>query len=272
MDKYQVSDQAKLQYQCEGVTVLRNVISQPWLDRLAAAIERDIATPGPFYHGYQAKDGKGKFHGNLRIWENDADFSAYCQHSVLPGIAQQLFASDSVNLLYDQLFVKEPGTLNPTRWHSDQPYWPIKGQQILSFWLSLDPVDKENGALEFIRGSHRWNRWFQPEAFGEGSGAEYERNHDIEQMPDIEGHRDDYDIVSWDLQPGDLYVFHGMTVHGASGNRSNHRRRRGYTVRYIGDDIRYDQRKGLSLPICNEKMKQGEKLHGAQYPQVLAKV
>jgi len=167
--------------------------------------------------------------------------------------------------------VKEPGTLNPTRWHSDQPYWPIKGQQILSFWLSLDPVDKASGALEFVRGSHRWNRWFQPEAFGEGSGAEYERNPDFEPMPDIEGNRGEFDIISWDLQPGDLYVFQGMAVHGVSGNRSTSRRRRGYTVRYIGDDIRYDQRKGLSLPICNEHMSHGDRLAGPQYPQVIAK-
>jgi len=99
MDDYRVTEEAKFEYREQGVTVLRNVISQVWLDRLDAAIERDIVSPGPFYYGYNASDGQGRFHGNLRIWENDPDFANYCQHSVLSGIAQQLFASESVNLL-----------------------------------------------------------------------------------------------------------------------------------------------------------------------------
>lgn len=268
---YSISQQQLEDYQRDGVIVLRDVISQAWLDELAKAVERDIATPGPFFHGYNPKDGKGKFHGNLRIWENDPTFKDYCINSVLPDIAAQLMASETVNLLYDQLFVKEPSTLNATRWHSDQPYWPIKGTQILSFWLCLDPVSQKSGALEFVRGSHLWGRWFQPESFGEGSGAEYEINEHFETMPDIESCREEYDIVSWDLKPGDLYVFQGMTVHGAKGNSTSDVRRRGYTVRYIGDDIRYDHRKGLSKPICNAQMQQGQKLTGAQYPKVYPK-
>ncbi|EPJ45490.1 MAG: hypothetical protein OFPI_36660 [Osedax symbiont Rs2] len=265
-DTFQVSDEIKAEYKEHGVVVLRNVISEQWLALLAAAVERDITSPGPFYHGYNPKDGKGKFHGNLRIWENDCVFSDYCLRSVLPSIAAQLFTSERVNLLYDQLFVKEANTKNPTRWHNDQPYWPIQGQQILSFWLCLDPVDQKNGALEFVRGSHLWDRWFQPESFGEGSGAEYEINDRFEKMIDIEADRESFDIVSWDLKPGDLYVFQGMTVHGAKGNLTTDQRRRGYTVRYTGDDIRYDIRTGLSKPICNSQFQQGDKLGGEQYP------
>ncbi|MFT5705924.1 MAG: ectoine hydroxylase-related dioxygenase (phytanoyl-CoA dioxygenase family) [Oceanospirillaceae bacterium] len=267
-NEYQITDAHTTEYNDQGVIVLRDVISAPWLALLAQAVERDITEPGPFYHGYEPKDGKGKFHGNLRIWENDPVFKDYCLHSVLPSIAAQLMKSERVNLLYDQLFIKEANTMNPTRWHSDQPYWPIQGKQIVSFWLCLDTVDQKNGALEFVRGSHLWDRWFQPESFGEGSGAEYEINEDFETMLDIENNRDSYDIASWNLKPGDLYVFQGMTVHGAKGNSTTDQRRRGYTVRYVGDDIRYDIRKGLSTPICNSEMIQGDKLSGVQYPQV----
>ena len=35
-----------------------------------------------------------------------------------------------------------------------------------------------------------------------------------------------------------------MTVHGAGGNLRSDVRRRGYTVRYCGDDAVYDTRKG----------------------------
>ena len=41
----------------DGVLVLRNVVAPVWLERIAQAIERDIADPAPFVHGYAAADG-----------------------------------------------------------------------------------------------------------------------------------------------------------------------------------------------------------------------
>ncbi len=253
----------------DGAIVLRGIIDSTWRARLEAAVERDIAKPGPYYHGYETEDGKGRFHGNLRLWEHDPDFRDYCLKSSLPRIAAQLLGADKVNLLYDQLFVKEPHTGNRTRWHNDQPYWPISGWQVVSFWLALDPTTAENGAMEFVAGSHKWGRWFQPEAFGRTAGhGDYERNPDYEPMPDIEAARDDYEIVSWDLEPGDLYVFHGLTVHGAGGNERADLRRRGYTVRYTGDDVRYSTRAGSNANLRSESYTEGDVLDGEQYPIV----
>ena len=51
-------------------------------------------------------------------------------------------------------------------------------------------------------------------------------NPDLEDPPDIDGHRDDYDIVGWDMEPGDVLIFHPLVVHGSSGNASTTTRRR----------------------------------------------
>lgn len=256
-------------YDRDGVTVLRQIVDADWRVQLEAAIERDLQDPGPYFHGYQT-DAGGRFHGNLRLWERDTVFRDFCLHSSLPGIARQCLRASRINLLYDQLFVKEPGTSNPTRWHNDQPYWPIRGWQVLSIWVALDETSLESGALEFVRGSHRWNRWFQPEAFGRtATSSEYESNPDYEPVPDIDAARDQYDVVSWDLQPGDAYVFHGLTVHGAGGNRLASRRRRGYTIRYTGDDVLYDTRPGTNVHLRNPALRDGDTLDSAQYPVVL---
>ncbi len=77
-----------------------------------------------------------------------------------------------------------------------------------------------------------------------------------------------YDIISWDLEPGDVYVFHGLTVHGAGGNATINRRRRGYTVRYTGDDIVYDTRSGTNNHLRNTALKDGDALDSEQYPVV----
>ncbi len=265
-----VSDEARARYRRDGATVVPGAVEGHWLERLAAAIERDIANPGPFDHSYDV--GRSRFHGNLRIWENDPDFRAFCLESALPAIARAFLGGGRLNLLYDQLFVKEPGADHPTRWHNDQPYWPISGRDVISIWVALDRTTADKGRLEFVAGSHRWDRWFQPEPFGPNAsvdGSGYEINPDYEKMIDIENERDQHAILTWDLEPGDVYVFNGMTVHGARGNPTSDRRRRGYTVRYCGDDVRYDPRPGVSRPLLLEGTAAGERIDSDQCPLVV---
>jgi ectoine hydroxylase-related dioxygenase (phytanoyl-CoA dioxygenase family) len=254
-------------YERDGAVALQGVISDIELDELAAAIERDIDNPGPFFHGYESEEGR--FHGNLRLWETDTSLRALCLDSRLPAIARHYLRSRKVNLLYDQLFVKEAAMGQRTRWHNDQPYWPVRGWQILSIWIALDKTTAASGRLEFIRGSHRWGRWFQPEVFGKTDSIHYERNPDFEDIPDIEADRDRYEIISWDLEPGDAYLFHGLTVHGAGGNRLADQRRRGYTIRYTGDDITYDIRPGLSQPLVCPDLHPGGPLDCERFPVVI---
>ena len=265
---YAVSQKDIDAYNEDGVVPLRGLIDPGQLKSLAAAIEDDIREPGPFYHGY--KSDEGMFHGNMRLWETHPVFRDICLDSGLPSIAQAFFGSKKINLLYDQLFVKEAAMGQRTRWHNDQPYWPVRGWQVLSMWIALDKTTAENGRLEFIRGSHRWDRWFQPETFGKTESiSQYERNPEFEDIPDIEAERDKHDIISWDLDPGDVYLFHAMTVHGAGGNTLHNRRRRGYTVRYIGDDVVYDLRPGLSQPLVYDKLVSGQPLDSDRYPVVI---
>ena len=254
-------------YKDDGVVPLRGVVSDADLRRLADAIEQDIREPGPFYHGYESDEGR--FHGNMRLWETNETFRDICLNSDLPVIAQAFFEGSKTNLLYDQLFVKECAMSQRTRWHNDQPYWPIRGWQVLSIWIAIDETTAKNGRVEFIRGSHRWGRWFQPEVFGKTDAVTtYERNPEFEDIPDIEADRNNYDIVSWDLEPGDVYLFHAMTVHGAGGNLASDCRRRGYTVRYTGDDVVYDVRPGLSQPLVCEDLQPGGPLDSDRYPVV----
>jgi len=254
-------------YERDGVVLLRGMLDRDWIDALRAGIDDDIARPGPHVHGYQTEAGKGRFHGNLLLWQTHPTFRDYCLNSPLPALAAAMLRTDKVNLLYDQLFVKEPGAENPTPWHNDQPYWPVKGWGVISFWLALDPVTRESGAVEYVRGSHRWNRWYQPETFARG-GFQYDRNENYAAMPDIEQARDQYDIVSWDMQPGDLLCFHALALHGSGGNARRDVRRRGYTVRYVDRDCTYDPRPGSSKVIWTDAIKPGDRMDCALYPVV----
>jgi ectoine hydroxylase-related dioxygenase (phytanoyl-CoA dioxygenase family) len=251
-------------FQRDGALLLPGLIDEPWLSRLREAIERDIERPGPCFHGYQVEGGR--FHGNMRNWESDLDFRDYCLHSVLPEAAAGLLDVDEVRLYYDQLFVKEPGTNAPTRWHNDQPYWPVRGRPIMSFWLALDSVARENGALEFVRGSHRLGKWYQPEPFAPG-GSRYERNPDYVDIPDIDAEREQHEFLGWEMEPGDVVAFHALTVHGAPANLSS-ARRRGYTVRYCGPGMTYYAGPGTSPFLSDDALADGAPLEGDRYPVV----
>lgn len=270
MNKLEYASQAEIDaYNNDGAVPLRGLLDSNWLERLGKAIEDDIRSPGPFYHGYDSDEGL--FHGNLRLWESHPTFREICLDSHLPRVAQEFLGSEKINLLYDQLFVKESRMSQRTRWHNDQPYWPVSGEQVISIWIALDLTTEENGRVEFVRGSHLWDKWFQPEPFGKTEAINtYDRNPDYEDIPDIEDDRDSYDIISWDLEPGDVYIFSAMTVHGAGGNRLHDRRRRGYTIRYTGDGVTYQPRTGTSQPLHTDELREGDPLDCNQYPLIVS--
>jgi hypothetical protein len=130
--QHQVSQNDIAACEADGAVPLRAVISSAWLDRLRNSVEKDINDPGPWVHGYVPDNGEGRFHGNVRLWETDDVMREFCTDGPLPLLAAQFFSARNVNLFYDQLFVKEPGTENRTRWHNDLPYWPVRGRQIMS--------------------------------------------------------------------------------------------------------------------------------------------
>ena len=141
--------------------------------------------------------------------------------------------------------MKEPRTESRTPWHHDLPYYCIDGTQCVSFWTALDPVPRAV-SLELVAGSHRWGKSFMPKKF---IGVDYQREGEaLDTMPDIDGHRDEFEIVSFDVAPGDAIAFHFLTVHGAPGNVSASARRRAFVHRWVGDDVRFKVRPGEVSP------------------------
>jgi hypothetical protein len=67
-------------------------------------------------------------------------------------------------------------------------------------------------------------------------------------LPDIEANEADYDLVYFDAEPGDVIIHHPRTVHGSRGNVSAGQRRLAASIRYCGEDVRW-QRKATEMPI-----------------------
>ncbi len=79
--------------------------------------------------------------------------------------------------------------------------------------MSLDHADADV-TVQFVKGSHRWNKLFYPRIFEGGSDFNDDQTDTgIEPVPYISSNRDQYDIVAWVLEPGDTLVFDFHTLH-----------------------------------------------------------
>ncbi len=218
-----------------------------WVAPLAAGVERNLREPGPYGKRYTPEGRQGQFFGDDRNWRRIPEYEAFLRHSLAAAIAGALMGSRKVNLFREHVVVKEPGTEEPAPWHNDQPYWTVEGRQVCSLWIPLDPVPR-GGGVEYVAGSHRRGESYSPKRFADGADHPSSDDPRFLPVPDVEGRRGEYVLLGWDLEPGDGVAFHGLTPHGAPGNRGGRLRRRAASARWTGDDAVFTRRRGVESP------------------------
>jgi ectoine hydroxylase-related dioxygenase (phytanoyl-CoA dioxygenase family) len=98
--------------------------------------------------------------------------------------------------------------------------------------------------LEFVAGSHAEGRWYMPRSFVKKTAMVFDEGA-LEEVPDVEADRDRWPIVGWALEPGDAVAFDMLTLHAAGGSPT---RRRAFSLRLVGDDVRWAPRPHRTSP------------------------
>ncbi len=248
-----------------GALCLRAALSAEWMQIIADGFEQSLANPGPLSKDYG--EGEGRFFTDHAMYRRIAPLRQFVHESPLPGIAAELLNAGQLRLVDDHLLVKEPGTSNPTYWHHDFPYFQFDGDDFINFWVPLDPVTQDSGAMRFAAGSHRWGKLYHPVRIGKGDLIAQAEDLDGP-VPDIDAEPEKYPVMTWDLQPGDILVFHGKTLHAARPNTTLDRRRRALAIRYTGDDIRWRPRPYAPADESVRDLKAGEPIACEAYPLV----
>lgn len=252
-------------FQNDGAVALRGVFSKEWIEKLARGLDKNMEDPGEHRRNYTKDGDPGHFFGDYCNWQRIGEYEDFVRNSPAAAIARELMGSETSVFFHEHVVVKEPGTLDPTPWHHDQPYYCVDGDLNCSLWVPLDSVPKETG-VEFVKGSHKWGRWFTPQMF---IGQSYDNEEGFEPIPDIDAERDQHDFASFDLEPGDCAAFHFRTVHGAPGNTSQSNRRRALAFRWLGDDARFSRRKGVNSPPFPEvTLSKGDKMVSEWFPEI----
>ncbi len=151
-----------------------------------------------------------------------AAFDAIARDSAVLDMVAAVIGPDVI-LWLSHLFCKLPDTPRAVPWHQDGQYWPIRPWATCTVWLALDKVDRENGAMRVVPGSHRRRDWA----------------HHADASPDLtlnqvigDDQLAEQDTRYIELEPGQASLHDVGIVHGSAANRSG-RRRAGLALRYM---------------------------------------
>ena len=265
-----LTEQEKATYQRDGVVKVSGAFDPKWVDFLRKATTDNMNNPSEMAEEYAKSEKSTRFFGDQFIWTRNDDFKKFIFESEAAEIAAELMGANKINMFFDHLLVKEPGSVEPTPWHQDGPYWKIKGEQICSIWFAMDDVTEQSGGVRYVKGSHNTGICYRPQSFSGGGHDEYQDG-DMVSMPDIDATVASEDIVCYDLSPGDCLIHHANTIHGAKGNVSSNARRRGYATRWTGDDVVWDPRVGTTDVLRDPGLNFGDPLDSDLFPVVWEK-
>ena len=231
-------------YNKNGVVHMPQALSKQSLELAYAAYEWSLAHPGPGGGNIPSKTA-GTFYQDLANPDAFVNYDALIHHYDIRAILESLFIGEHAWFMYEQVFKKEGGETRRTPWHQDTPYLPVRGTDLAVLWISFGSLDLA-GTLEFVERSHRDTLYdgsafdLDDDTLGLYNDPAYPR------LPDIEANRDDFNIVAFPVEPGDVVIFHPSVLHGGGPTRE-HDVRQTLSLRFFGDDAVVAARPGADI-------------------------
>lgn len=158
------------------------------------------------------------------------DFYGFVTHPEILDIVERIIGPDIV-MWASALFCKPAATGLEVPWHQDGQYWPIRPRATVTVWIALDDVDRGNGCMRVIPGSHRMGEFSHDVSSREDlvlNNVVNDPRLDLDRARDIE------------LKAGEVSLHDVDIVHGSQPNTSG-RRRAGFAIRYMPATSLYDR-------------------------------
>jgi ectoine hydroxylase-related dioxygenase (phytanoyl-CoA dioxygenase family) len=264
-----VNDSDLEAFRRDGAVCVRALFDRDEIDRITAIVGEMLDHPSPRAKT-ASRPGEPAFFEDFCNWPDHPALLELLRTSSIAPVAAALMGSETVRLYHDHVLSKEPGAQQRTPWHQDQPYYNIDGRQNVSAWIPIDPVERAT-TLEFVAGSHG-GTWYLPTSFL-AEEAHWFPAGSLQPVPDIDAHRDRYQVLGWELRPGDAVFFHMLTLHAAAGN-SRTTPRRVLSLRFLGDDITHAPRPWVTSPEfagLDEQLPAGAPMHHELFPPLPAR-
>jgi ectoine hydroxylase-related dioxygenase (phytanoyl-CoA dioxygenase family) len=252
-----IEEEQIARYQRDGAVLLKSILNPDELELLERGVEEAYAQPEERTSVVRSQEGEGETRIGTIPSADSPSLAELMRSGVAAQIAARLMRTPSAQLVHEQTFYKSRGRIVPTPWHQDTPFLCVRGMDMCRVWLTCDrsPADL---TVQFVRGSHRWNVVYSTDA---GRTVKLDRDDkrpeysyaDIGEanlpiVPDVATYRDSFDILSFDVEPGDALVFQGNMLHGAPGREYHDSPRRAFATMWGGPELRYHEARGRSFP------------------------
>lgn len=251
-------------FQRDGVCYLPGLFVD-WVEPLRAGLDRIMTSPHEYaFTSDSAEPGEpGRFFDTYCNWQRVPEFGEFALTSAAASIAAQCMQSNSAQFFHEHTFAKEAGTQKATPWHHDLPYYCVDGSQTASVYVALDDTPADT-AVRFLAGSHRDGNTYVPRRFRTGEDYDYDDpTMTSAPVPDDTGN--DERVISRPLAGGDAIVFDFRTLHGTT-DAPVRTRRRAFSTRWLGDDVGFVERSGVTSPPLDLDLQPGDRLPQTLFP------
>jgi hypothetical protein len=229
-------------FTADGAICVRSALTAADMARMEELFSHVVEHPGPLAMRPFSK-GEGQTYTdffNMAEWPH---YRQVYEETALPRLVCDAWGSNDIWFFYDQVWWKSGGETQRTPWHQDASSVPILGRDQAVVWIPLEPL-AQSESLEFVRGSHHGPNYFVGGQLRSRKPirSDFDPNlcpgaadGGLPLLPDIEANRQDFDIISWAMEPGDVLIFHLATLHGGAPTRPGGERRT-VSFRYFGRD------------------------------------
>jgi ectoine hydroxylase-related dioxygenase (phytanoyl-CoA dioxygenase family) len=233
-DRFRLSDEQVAFFEEQGYVAGIRVLDDEQADQLCRELATLTDPTAPahelfyeFHTNESADPSRVLFHA-LGAWRIAPSFHDLLWHPAITVAASQLLKG-AVRFWHDQLFCKPAQHGGVVAWHQDYSYWTrTQPMAHLTCWIGLDEARRDNGCLQYIPRSHRWN--LLPITGLAGNMDSIREVLDDEQMAAIER------PVAIELRRGEASFHHPLMIHGSRANETS-RPRRGAVVNLIRDGV-----------------------------------
>ena len=153
----------------------------------------------------------------MQMCERNIHFRKLLFKDTILDVVEDLIGPN-IQLFHDQALYKPPRHGAQVTWHQDNGYWKCAPANLVSCWITLDDVDKANGAMQFKPGSH-----LKPVSHAKVEGSALLES-------DVESGGDDITVVP--LPAGGAAIHHCQTLHHTDPNTTD-RQRRAFAIHYM---------------------------------------
>ncbi len=248
---YQITKKQINFYNAHGFVLLKNVLKTEEVEsyrsiidhtvtKLTAKDKRTLAEKTPY---------EREFLQCSHLWREFPEIRKFTLSKRLGSIAKELLGTAHVRLWHDQALYKVPGG-SRTEPHQDIAYWPMIEKNAGTIWLALDEVTVEMGAMHFIPDSHKSGIFSYDNKIENSLEGKSNLLKEVQEITKTKP-------VYYNLKPGDATFHHALTVHFTGENKTD-MIRKGMTVIYLADGVRYDGKSPAAGHHCAEGSVDGQ--------------